>query len=142
MYNTFEEADALVDASRLHGSCSHERSPHHPLGEKGLAELSDRIVAELKTVFDPRSRSTFRARPDLQDRCRQRPQRAIDMTSPRPAARGGRDAGLGRGRGAGFGCEGREGDMTSTALGPSRMSEEAKLESTCSDEQPFPCLPS
>lgn len=25
----------------------------HPLGEAGLAELSDKIVAELKTVFDP-----------------------------------------------------------------------------------------
>jgi FeS assembly SUF system protein len=25
----------------------------HPLGQKGLAELSDKIVAELKTVFDP-----------------------------------------------------------------------------------------
>jgi FeS assembly SUF system protein len=25
----------------------------HPLGETGLAELSDKIVAELKTVFDP-----------------------------------------------------------------------------------------
>lgn len=25
----------------------------HPLGQQGLAELSDKIVAELKTVFDP-----------------------------------------------------------------------------------------
>lgn len=25
----------------------------HKLGEKGLAELSDKIIAELKTVFDP-----------------------------------------------------------------------------------------